>query len=257
MSSYFPLDRDILNSSLWISGDSHMKALWIYLLLSADPRTGVVSHTRPAIVHGSGVPRADVDRILEQLAAPDPDSRTPDNDGRRIAFVEEGILILNYERYRNKDYSTPRVRRYYERNPGQKHRKTGGGTGGNEGERSGTTNKNKNKNKEIDNDDSPSASECFPARDLTERALVLCGTQKASDRDHLLTLFQQLENEFGTDRSVQLYKAAINRCEERFDRRPPRNRIAYLVGSLQSVPDAESGTPTTYTEDDFSEEIPI
>lgn len=144
--SYFPLDRDLLTSTLWIEGDSDTKALWIYLLLSADPRTGIVKHTRPAIAHGSGVPRAEVNRILEQFAAPDPDSRTPDDEGRRIAFVEDGILILNYDRYKNRDYSTPRAKRYDERNPGRKHRKDKRATGGNGGQRSATTNTNTNTN---------------------------------------------------------------------------------------------------------------
>jgi hypothetical protein len=110
--SYFPMDRDLLTSSLWVDGDSDTKTLWIYLLLSADVRTGVVRHTRPAIARGSGVERQKVDRILEQFASPDPDSRTPDNDGRRIAFVDGGILVLNYDRYKNRDYSAARVKKY-------------------------------------------------------------------------------------------------------------------------------------------------
>jgi hypothetical protein len=45
---------------------------------------------------------------VETLQAPDPDSRTPDNDGRRIEKVDGGWLILNYKAYREKQHDEHR-----------------------------------------------------------------------------------------------------------------------------------------------------
>jgi hypothetical protein len=41
-------------------------------------------------------------RALTVLSSPDPDSRTKDNEGRRIEEVPGGWWILNYEYYRDK-----------------------------------------------------------------------------------------------------------------------------------------------------------
>lgn len=39
---------------------------------------------------------------LEKLSGPDPDSRTADNDGRKIRAVEGGWVLLNYVKYQEK-----------------------------------------------------------------------------------------------------------------------------------------------------------
>jgi len=39
---------------------------------------------------------------LKKLSSPDPDSRTPEFEGRRIEAIEGGWRILNYEKYRQK-----------------------------------------------------------------------------------------------------------------------------------------------------------
>lgn len=44
-------------------------------------------------------------RALERLGAPDPESRTPDHDGRRLIRVAGGFLVLNYRLYRDKDHA--------------------------------------------------------------------------------------------------------------------------------------------------------
>jgi hypothetical protein len=114
--SYFPLDRDILTSSVWAQGSPAAIKVWLYLLLEANPRTGMVEDSDPAIALRCGLSLEDTDQILEWLAGPDPRSRTPTDEGRRIRRIPgEGILIINYTRKRDKDYSTPRVQRWRER----------------------------------------------------------------------------------------------------------------------------------------------
>lgn len=93
--SYLALDRDLLTSSTWATGSPAQIKVWIYLLLQADPRSGIVEDAAPAIALRCGLPLADVEGALSWLAAPDPYSRTKDNEGRRIAIGENGILVLN------------------------------------------------------------------------------------------------------------------------------------------------------------------
>ncbi len=110
--SYLPLDRDLLTSSTWATGTPAQIKVWIYLLLQADPRSGIVEDAAPAIALRCGLSLAEVEGALDWLAAPDPHSRTKDHDGRRIAMGPDGILILNYLARAKKDHSTERVRRF-------------------------------------------------------------------------------------------------------------------------------------------------
>jgi hypothetical protein len=114
--SYFPLDRDILTSSLWATGTPEAFKVWSYLLLSADPRTGVVEDTDPGIALRCALPLDATVQVLDWLAAPDPYSRSKEAEGRRIERLPEGgIRLVNYLVRRDKDYSTPRVKRWRER----------------------------------------------------------------------------------------------------------------------------------------------
>lgn len=85
-------------------------------MLSADPRTGIVSATVPAIAAGCVLPLEETERALDWLTQPDKYSRTKDHDGRRIEFLPDGrIRLLTYLQHKEKDYSTPRVQKWRER----------------------------------------------------------------------------------------------------------------------------------------------
>jgi len=88
----------------------------MYLLLSADPRTGIVPDADPGIALRCGLDLEETAAALDWLASPDPYSRTEDHDGRRIERTDDGrIHILNYMEHANRDYSTPRVRNWREK----------------------------------------------------------------------------------------------------------------------------------------------
>lgn len=113
--TFFPVDRDIFSSSIWLTGTPEERCLWWWLLGNKDD-DGVVRQRELAIADGAKLPRATVEAALQKFSEPDPDSRTRDNDGRRIARTPEGFVrILNHELYYSKDYSTPRWRRWKER----------------------------------------------------------------------------------------------------------------------------------------------
>ena len=115
MSGYFPIDRGIFSSSIWLTGTPEEIKLWLWLIGNKDDQ-GVVPFREIAIADGAKLPRDVVDAALQKFSEPDADSRTRDNDGRKIDRTEEGFVrILNHELYYSKDYSTPRWRKWDER----------------------------------------------------------------------------------------------------------------------------------------------
>ena len=115
MSGFFPVDRNIFTSSIWLTGTPEEKCLWWWLLGNRDD-DGVVRHRELAIAEGAKLPRPVVEAALRKFSEPDPDSRTRDNDGRRIEWTPDGFVrLLNHELYYSRDYSTPRWRKWNER----------------------------------------------------------------------------------------------------------------------------------------------
>lgn len=94
---YAKLFQDILNSSLW-EEDSDTRIVWITLLAMAD-KDGMVRATARAVARQAIIEPGITDRALEKFQRPDPLSRNPDNEGRRIERVPGGYLILNFAAY--------------------------------------------------------------------------------------------------------------------------------------------------------------
>jgi hypothetical protein len=69
-----------------------------------------------------------VEMAIEKLCAPDPESRTPDEDGCRLVLIDEhrnwGWRIVNYQKYRNiRDEEARRIsNRSYKREQRAKER---------------------------------------------------------------------------------------------------------------------------------------
>jgi len=97
---YVKLFNQILTSS--IANDRRLRHFFTDLLLCADAR-GLVMMTPQAISRVTGADMDEVSWGLAELEKPDPFSRTPDMDGRRIerlGGVGYGWRIINYEQYR-------------------------------------------------------------------------------------------------------------------------------------------------------------
>jgi hypothetical protein len=110
---FVKLDCGILRSTIW-DLDAETCKVWITLLTMAGP-SGLVDCHSPGVAHEARLTVECVERCLSVLEAPDPRSRTKTNDGRRIERTDDGYLILNYAKYREKDYSTPRVAAFRKR----------------------------------------------------------------------------------------------------------------------------------------------
>ena len=136
---FVKLDCGILDSTLWVQ--PAQREIFITSLLMAMPyetkiplpqlevrsleRTGfIVSPGWYGFVAAAGVGiirRAQIDEnigldALEALGSPDQESRSPEHDGRRLVRVDGGYIVLNYQKYRDRDYTgAERARRYRER----------------------------------------------------------------------------------------------------------------------------------------------
>ena len=97
--TFTKLFASITESTVWCESDSTRLA-WITMLAMADSR-GRVWASVPGLANRA---RISVDAARDTIAtflAPDPDSRTPDHDGRRIEPIDGGWRLLNHEKYRS------------------------------------------------------------------------------------------------------------------------------------------------------------
>ncbi len=140
MSGFVKIDQGILASTLWVDRDA--RDVFLTALLMAQPHElrepapqlevdslaetgfvvppgwyGFVPASGKGIIHRSLVPDENAGmRALRMLGSPDPESRTPDFDGRRLIRIQGGYLVLNYIRYRERDYTAAdRSRRWRDR----------------------------------------------------------------------------------------------------------------------------------------------
>jgi hypothetical protein len=150
---YVKVFSDIIQSSIWAE-DAETCKVWITMLALAN-QDGLVRATAPGISNEARVPIEKTRQVLALLEAPDSESRTPDNEGRRIERIDGGYLILNYPRYR--DMRDEEKRREQGRKRAQAYRNRHAGvTQNNAGV---TTNNAKQKQKHIREDQGSSFSE--------------------------------------------------------------------------------------------------
>jgi len=120
MGGYTKLFSDIITSSIW-NEDDKTRVLWITMLALSNAN-GFVSGAPTSLALLARMSKEDCDKSLDVLSSPDPESRTPDHEGRRIERVQGGCQILNYEAYRERLSDDPnavqareRMKKYRER----------------------------------------------------------------------------------------------------------------------------------------------
>jgi len=104
--SFTKLASTIISSSIW-SEDDKTRILWVTMLALCDA-DGFVAGTVPGLAAMARMSKKAIERSLVKLEAPDPDSRTKANDGRRLMPMDGGWLVLNYSLYRNRERSVHR-----------------------------------------------------------------------------------------------------------------------------------------------------
>ena len=114
MAGYSKLFSSIVTSSVWCEDNATLR-VWIAMLAMCDA-SGFVAGAIPGFASLARVTREEMAHAIDRLASPDPDSRTPDFEGRRIEIVQGGWQILNYAAYRERGQAKDGSRAEYERN---------------------------------------------------------------------------------------------------------------------------------------------
>lgn len=96
--AYTKLFNSIVTSTIWTEDDK-TRIVWITMLALAD-KNGEVQGSIPGLARIAGV---DVDACryaMGRFLSPDPDSRTKDDEGRRVEEIDGGWYLLNHRKYR-------------------------------------------------------------------------------------------------------------------------------------------------------------
>jgi hypothetical protein len=115
------LFENILESSVWMAPDDFFRA-WIALLAKCGP-DGIARISATWISEKCHVSIDRAREILDEMQQPDPDSRSTNDDGRRIERIDGGYLLLNYQKYR--EMRDDSQRREYMRNYIKEYRDEG------------------------------------------------------------------------------------------------------------------------------------
>lgn len=115
MTEFVKLYGSILYSTVWLE-PLPTKVIWITMLALADWE-GLVAASVPGLAKIAGVDREDCEAALLTLLSPDPDSKTKEDEGRRIREVDGGWKIINHGKYRdmrteNQVKTAQRVKQY-------------------------------------------------------------------------------------------------------------------------------------------------
>ena len=108
--SFTKLDPSIIDSSLWAE-PPETRVVWITMLAKCDA-DGYVRMSLSGLQRAANLDMSKTRLAIETLEAPDPESRTSGNEGRRVIKVEGGWHVLNYLAYRN-NAQNQAVREYF------------------------------------------------------------------------------------------------------------------------------------------------
>jgi hypothetical protein len=102
VSGYTPVFDSVFQGTL--CGKYPDLPVWL-VLLALQQRGGIIDAHPSYIATVSGIPQADIELAIKHFCEPDPASRTPENDGRRLVPLEGkgfGWRVVNHDRYREK-----------------------------------------------------------------------------------------------------------------------------------------------------------
>ena len=118
--NFTKLFSSILDSTIWQEPPA-TKIVWITLLAMSD-RNGEIHAALPGLAKRAGVTMDECKAAIESFTSPDEYSRTKLHDGRRVAIIDGGWVLLNHAKYREllsqeerREYN--RIKKAEERNP--------------------------------------------------------------------------------------------------------------------------------------------
>lgn len=112
--TFAKLSENLPTSSLW-SEKYHVRIVFI-TFLSIKDENGVVVGVRSALQRLCNVTIEEYDDATTILSSPDPESKTKEFEGRRIAKCDDGWIVLNHEKYRLPEQEKAENRKEYMKN---------------------------------------------------------------------------------------------------------------------------------------------
>ena len=109
MDPYVKIFRSILLSS--IQSESYPTRLVWQTILALKDENGIVEASIPGLANEARVTLVECEEALRVLTSPDPYSRTPDEDGRRMLAIEGGWKVVNHRKYRERENIEERKQR--------------------------------------------------------------------------------------------------------------------------------------------------
>jgi hypothetical protein len=97
-TGYTKLFSSIITSTVW-SEPHATRIVWVTMLAMAD-KNGEVIATVPGLARMASVTLHECEAALACFLSPDPYSRTPDEEGRRVEAIDGGWAIINHAKYR-------------------------------------------------------------------------------------------------------------------------------------------------------------
>lgn len=118
---YCKLSADLPYSSMW-QEDGDTCKFWITLLCLKNEE-GVVTQNLHGVARQIQIPYKKCIEALEKFKKPDPQSKTPEDDGRRVEIVPGGIKIINHEKYQQLGWTEEKRKYERERKAKQREKK--------------------------------------------------------------------------------------------------------------------------------------
>lgn len=119
--SYTKLANSILTSTIWME-DDQTRIVWFALMAMAD-KNGEVQASIPGLANVARVPVESCRAAIARFLSDDPDSRTKTDDGKRLAEIRGGWVLINHQEYRQlasdedrKQKAAERQKRFRDRN---------------------------------------------------------------------------------------------------------------------------------------------
>ena len=96
--TFTKLFSSLPESTIWCE-PSDTRVMWVTLLAMADSK-GRVFGSIPGMANRAQIPIESCIKAFDCFMSPDPHSRTKDEEGRRVAVIDGGWRLVNYNKYR-------------------------------------------------------------------------------------------------------------------------------------------------------------
>lgn len=116
--SFIKAHQELVSSSIW-EGPYHHRIAWTALMVTCNTN-GISPVTEASLYRVANITKEEAEDAIKAFTSPDPKSRTPDYEGRRIERVSGGFKLLNYFKYR--DIRTPEQKNKYMRDYMKRYR---------------------------------------------------------------------------------------------------------------------------------------